>query len=78
MISIIDWIKVDTMKHKQTYLHNNKNDEWKVYVLIIVNENWWENHQTMRENENDFINRNCQIMISKDDEMNDFMSWKWK
>ena len=27
MISIIDWIKVDTMKHKQIYLHHNKNDE---------------------------------------------------
>ena len=50
----------------------------KVYVLIIVNESWWENHQTMREKENDLINRNHQIMISKDDEMNDLMSWKWK
>ena len=33
---------------------------------------WWE------KNENNFINRNHQIMISKDDEMNDLMSWKWK
>ena len=24
---VIDWINVDTMKHKQTYLHHNKNDE---------------------------------------------------
>ena len=43
--------------------------------MIIVNENWWENHQTMRENENDLINQNHQIVIEKDDEMNELMSW---
>ena len=38
-----------------------------------MNESWWESHQTMRENENDLIDRNVQIMISKDDEMNWFV-----
>ena len=46
--------------------------------MIIVNESWWENHQMMRENEFDLINRNHQIMIVKDDEMNDLICWKWK
>ena len=78
MISIIDWIKVDTMKHKQTYLHHNKKDGLKSLCLVIVNKIWWENHQIMRENEIDLINWNHQIMISKDDEMNELMSWKWK
>ena len=43
--------------------------------MIIVNKSWWENHQTLRENEIDLINRNHQIKISKNDKMNDLMSW---